>query len=244
MNISRRHDVSSPAQPARIRSGNFRQVMARAGTAQPSTTHPEMKASTSALRTVRRRAVPSTISLVAPPTVDLIGPPCPLSNLRPTYYAALFPSLPTSSTLPHPYSLDEFPSSASSARLARVQRQLHAADLEWRLMRYRIDRHDQDFWARTNTQFLSRRDEFVRTERARAPDAEHRDADVELAPFYKEHLDRTRKDYAKYNRELWAMQASLLWPSLKAATRSWRWRFEVWRAGDAGRDAGARVERA
>ncbi|KAL8284105.1 hypothetical protein RQP46_004854 [Phenoliferia psychrophenolica] len=186
----------------------------------------------------RRRFSPSASpSLLTPPSVDLIGPPCPLSNLRPTYYAALFPSLPTSPTVPHPYSLNEFPASPTSARLARVQRQLHAADLEWRLMRYRIDRHDQDFWSKTNTEFLSKRDSFIVEERTRTGQD-----DVELAPFYKAHLDRTRKDYAKYNSELWSMQASLLWPSLKAATRSWRWRWEVWRAGDEGKEAAARVE--
>ncbi|TKA56137.1 hypothetical protein B0A53_01427 [Rhodotorula sp. CCFEE 5036] len=32
-------------------------------------------------------------ALIIPPSRDLIGPPCPLSNLRPVYYAPLFPSL-------------------------------------------------------------------------------------------------------------------------------------------------------
>ncbi|KAK4705742.1 apoptogenic protein 1, partial [Phenoliferia sp. Uapishka_3] len=188
-------------------------------------------------RTNRTPSTPTGSFTLKAPTVDLIGPPCPLSNLRPTYYAALFPSLTRATTTPHPYSLTEFPTSPQSARLARVQLQLHAADLEWRLMRYRIDRHDQDFWTRTNRLFLEKREEFVTRSRRQSGKTGDVD-DVELAPFYKEHLDRTRSEYAVYNRELWSMQASLLWPSLKAATRSWRWRWELWKAGEAGKDVG------
>ncbi|BGO89347.1 hypothetical protein NBRC10512_001754 [Rhodotorula toruloides] len=142
-------------------------------------------------RRVRRAIDPS--AAILPPSRDLIGPPCPLSNLRPVYYAPLFPSLhspsgwstamtaPSSSSpaipsRPHPYSLAEFPSSASSshsnprqARLHAVARSLHAKDLEWRLTRYRFDSFNQDFWARMNTLFLRARDEYiVRMERERA----------------------------------------------------------------------------
>jgi hypothetical protein len=38
-------------------------------------------------------------ALIIPPSRDLIGPPCPLSNLRPVYYAPLFPSLHSPSGL-------------------------------------------------------------------------------------------------------------------------------------------------
>ncbi|BGO97463.1 hypothetical protein NBRC10513v2_001452 [Rhodotorula toruloides] len=142
-------------------------------------------------RRVRRALDPS--AAILPPSRDLIGPPCPLSNLRPVYYAPLFPSLhspsgwstamtapsSSSSTIPsrpHPYSLAEFPSSAASsqsnprqARLHAVARSLHAKDLEWRLTRYRFDSFNQDFWAQMNTLFLRARDEYIaRMERERA----------------------------------------------------------------------------
>lgn len=211
-----------------------------------SNAHERMKGMSSILAAApRRRFAPSSVSLTTPPTRDLIGPPCPLSNLRPTYYAPLFPSLPATPS-PHPYSLSEFPTtspSLSSLRLARVQRQLHAADLEWRLMRYRLDRHDQQFWAATNALFLTRRYEFVRAQLAargiesagpgEAGEVGEREEDkVDLADFYLDHLNLTRADYARYNKELWKMQAGLLWPSLKAATRRWRWEWELWRAGE------------
>ncbi|KAM0756450.1 hypothetical protein T439DRAFT_30060 [Meredithblackwellia eburnea MCA 4105] len=193
----------------------------------------------------RRRYKNPLQTLSKSPELDLIGPPCPLSNIRPTYYAPLFPSLPTSSSsntsTTHPYSLAEFPISASpaSARLQRVQQQLHAADLEWRLMRYRLDRHDAEFWSRMNTKFLKGRHDFAEKELERiasgepaSRDGHGEEGEIDFAPFYKRHLDATRKEYAKYNRELWSMQASLLWPSLKAATRKWRWKWELWRAGE------------
>ncbi|GAA5912753.1 hypothetical protein JCM5296_006558 [Sporobolomyces johnsonii] len=221
----------------------------------------------SASRTPRRRLRPTPLShdpsLPAPhpPSRDLIGPPCPLSNLRPVYYAPLFPSLhspsswsaspPSSSparTSPHPYSLSEFPSTSLSSsrdpaqqRLQRLKHRLHAQDLEWRLTRYRLDAFNQAFWARMNTAFLVARDEYL--SRASSDDdaggwsdgtgtaARQMTEDVDLAPFYKEHLERTKKEYARYNWELWRMQAGLLWPAVKAAGRRWRWKAAVWRAG-------------
>ncbi|GAA5865833.1 hypothetical protein JCM8547_005727 [Rhodosporidiobolus lusitaniae] len=214
-----------------------------------------------ASKTPRRRLRPSShshdSSAHIPPSRDLIGPPCPLSNLRPVYYAPLFPHLHAAASStplsPHPYSLAEFPSSALSSsrssrkqqRLQRIQRELHAQDLEWRLTRYRLDAFNQDFWARTNTQFLQARDAYIARREAEAalhgPDgAEFPPAtsiaatpteDVDLAPFYAEHLAATKKQYAAYNTQLWKMQAALLWPAVKASMRKWRWKWEVWRAG-------------
>ncbi|GAA6003313.1 hypothetical protein JCM10207_001857 [Rhodosporidiobolus poonsookiae] len=227
-----------------------------------------MKATTAAAqavkatKTLRRRLRPSSQSHdpanVLPPSRDLIGPPCPLSNLRPVYYAPLFPHLHAAASSgalsPHPYSLAEFPTTSSSPasarsqsqkRLQRVQRELHARDLEWRLTRYRLDAFNQDFWARTNTDFLRARDAYIARKEAEAarhgPDgaafppatslAATPTEDVDLAPFYREHLQVTKKQYAAYNTQLWKMQAALLWPAVKAAGRKWRWRWEVWRAG-------------
>lgn len=56
---------------------------------------------------------------------------------------------------------------------------------------------------------------------------------VDLAPFYAQHLAETKRAYADYNKQLWRFQAGLIWPAVRASARSWRWRFEVWRAGGA-----------
>lgn len=196
----------------------------------------------------RHRARPTlNPANTTPPAQDLIGPPCPLSNLRPVYYAPMFPELhspPSFTRNLHPYRLQEFGTSSDAAtldpkqqRLQSIKRQLHAADLEWRLTRYRVDQFNQDFWARTNTDFLKARDAYV----ARLPprtDTEKGEAridrsptDVDLAPFYAEHLASTKKLYAAYNAQLWKMQAALLWPAINASVRRWKWRWEVWKAG-------------
>lgn len=195
----------------------------------------------SAARAVpRRRTRPSSTALHTslPPSVDWIGPPCPLSNLRPVYYAPLFPSLHSAPSIQknqHPYSPQEFASSSSALdttqqRLQQLKRKLHAQDLEWRLTRYRFDQFNQHFWSKTNTSFLLARDAYV----ARlSPSSSSTGAisDVDLAPFYAEHLRETKKVYAEYNAQLWKAQAGLLWPALKAVARGWKWRWEVWKAG-------------
>ncbi|GAA6000848.1 uncharacterized protein JCM10292_006457 [Rhodotorula paludigena] len=227
-------------------------------------------------KTPRRRLRPSARShdastTLLPPSRDLIGPPCPLSNLRPVYYAPLFPSLhspppafapspsASSTTSPHPYSLSEFPTprlapTARQASLQALQLRLAQRDLAWRLHRYRLDAFNQDFWARTNARFLRARDAFLaRSDAAHAAREEGRlggeegafppgasravgaglgeTEDVDLAPFYAQHLEATKADYARYNAALWRMQAGLVWPAIKASARKWRWKFAVWRAG-------------
>lgn len=201
-----------------------------------------------AVRAPRRRHRSRSHLGATPPSQDLIGPPCPLSNLRPVYYAPMFPELHSPPSLArnlHPYRLQEFGTSNESAtldprqqRLQALKRQFHAADLEWRLTRYRVDQFNQDFWARTNTEFLNARNAYVaQLPRHGSPDNNEAGqiasapTDVDLAPFYAQHLASTKKLYAAYNAQLWKMQAALLWPAISASIRRWKWRWEVWKAG-------------
>ncbi|GAA5877389.1 hypothetical protein JCM16303_003313 [Sporobolomyces ruberrimus] len=211
-------------------------------------------------RRVRSPNVPSNI----PPARDLIGPPCPLSNLRPVYYSPLFPSLHNPSTWstsfeeassstgtnpsssppsnPHPYSLSEFPSSSLSLspkqqKLSRLKQKLHSEDLEYRLARYRFDNFNQDFWVRMNTLFLESRDRYVSTNPVATDQVggsavtQGSGEDVDLAPFYAEHLARTKKVYQEYNTKLWRMQAKLIGLAMRDVIRRMRWNWAVWRAG-------------
>ncbi|GAA6013103.1 hypothetical protein JCM11491_005183 [Sporobolomyces phaffii] len=217
-------------------------------------------------KTPRRRVRTSHLASNVPPSRDLIGPPCPLSNLRPVYYAPLFPSLhnpstwstsfgspssassatgPSSSSAPnnpHPYSLSEFPSTALAPsprqhQLSRLKQRLHSADLEYRLARYRFDHFNQDFWVRMNTEFLASRDRYVALNPPRAPGGREGSAasasgeDVDLAPFYAEHLARTKKAYQAYNTKLWRMQAKLIGLAMRDVLRRTRWSWAVWWAG-------------
>lgn len=212
-------------------------------------------------KTPRRRVRPSSYSNI-PPARDLIGPPCPLSNLRPVYYAPLFPSLHNPSTWassfdpdsppspitsnPHPYSLSEFPSSSLSLspkqqRLSRLKQKLHSEDLEYRLARYRFDNFNQDFWVRMNTQFLQSRDIYVASNPSISTTpgeaGSGKGEDVDLAPFYAEHLARTKRVYQEYNTKLWRMQAKLIGLAVRDMMRRARWNWAVWFATGSIRDS-------
>ncbi|GAA5932603.1 uncharacterized protein JCM15063_002152 [Sporobolomyces koalae] len=207
-------------------------------------------------KTPRRRVRTPTVQSNLPPARDLIGPPCPLSNLRPVYYAPLFPSLHNPSTWstsfqagdtsdsaspppnPHPYSLSEFPSSSLSRapkqqKLSRLKQKLHSEDLEYRLARYRFDSFNQDFWVRINTQFLQSRDRYVAANPVTSGGggASGMGEDVDLAPFYAEHLARTKRMYQQYNTKLWRMQAKLIGLAVRDVFRRMRWNWAVWWAG-------------
>lgn len=216
-------------------------------------------------KTPRRRVRSPPVLSNLPPSRDLIGPPCPLSNLRPVYYAPLFPSLHNPSTWstsfasstpaadastarpanPHPYSLSEFPSSSLSRspkqqRLFQLKQKLHSQDLEYRLARYRFDNFNQDFWVRMNTQFLESRDRYVAsnpTTTSTNPDGVAgtvglgNTEDVDLAPFYAQHLARTKKAYQEYNTKLWRMQAKLIGLAIRDVFRRARWNCAIWWAG-------------
>lgn len=180
---------------------------------------------------------------MAGPPADILIRVRQLSNLRPVYYAPLFPDLhrsPSRPTTTHPYSLAEFPSSSSpttSARasLATFKQRLHAEDLAWRLHQYRVDSFNQAFWVRTNTQFLRAKEAWVNQHAAQQwAETQRGEDELDLSPFYKKHLERTKREYAEYNAQLWRLQAGLAWPAAKAAVRTWRWKWALWRAGGEG----------
>lgn len=174
------------------------------------------------------------------PTQDLVGPPCPLSNLRPVYYAPLFPTLAegaarSTSSRPHPYSLSEFPTldHPKKRKLAALQKELNAQDLEWRLARTRHDAFNQDFWTRMNADFLRGREAYIRDAKmAGLFSSSGRGDAIDLSPFYRAHLKETKQRYARYNRALWKGQIALLWPAVKAEIRKFRWKWALWRAGE------------
>ncbi|KIY43429.1 hypothetical protein FISHEDRAFT_67937 [Fistulina hepatica ATCC 64428] len=75
---------------------------------------------------------------------DLIGPPDPISNLRPIIYED-DASAPQPAHTPHPYSLHEFHEPPETP--------FTAADLQWRLARRELDDFCQDFWFDSNLRF-------------------------------------------------------------------------------------------
>lgn len=165
------------------------------------------------------------------PPHDLIGPSDPISNLRPQFYAPLFPELHQTSipspTL-HPYSLAEFPllhkhTDPTQNLLQEYQQLLHRQDIEYRLQRYRLDNFNQTFWSNTNTSFLLAREEYLRSHPS------PQDLEIDLSPFYAQHLKQTKFLYQQYNSQLWGLTAKSLWPAFKAALRPYRWAYKKWR---------------
>lgn len=129
--------------------------------------------------------------------------------------------------------------SPKQQRLSRLKQKLHSEDLEYRLARYRFDNFNQDFWVRMNTQFLESRNRYVASlvearggARGSIDQAvEAGTEEVDLAPFYAQHLARTKRVYAEYNTKLWRMQAKLIGLAFKDAVRRTRWTLAVWWAG-------------
>jgi hypothetical protein len=112
--------------------------------------------------------------------VDLVGPPDPLSNIRPMFYAPIASSSSSSSIratqpLPHPYSLDEFSQTkrgggrsgkgASSSRMGlgffkgyrdyvdRVSQRVEEEEMKLRVSKMSTDTITQRFWKDNNLRF-------------------------------------------------------------------------------------------
>jgi len=78
-------------------------------------------------------------SKAGPPAFgDLVGPPHPMSNLRPIIYAQ-----PTGTSTEHPYSLGEFTG------------QVKDVDFQFRLARERQDAMNHTFWTGSNARFFA-----------------------------------------------------------------------------------------
>jgi hypothetical protein len=67
------------------------------------------------------------------PTANYVGPPDPLSNIRPVLYNDL--SSTTAESLQHPYSLDEFRNDSEDT-----------LEYQWKLQRQQLDAFNDAFW--------------------------------------------------------------------------------------------------
>lgn len=110
----------------------------------------------------------------------MVGPPDPVSNLRPIRYGSAFEEVTSPSTSPpsaatslsHPYSLQEFTSSGSSfpgssragsgpsLYFERLLARLEEAELAHKLRMARADSFNQRFWQENNARFIHALSEF------------------------------------------------------------------------------------
>ncbi|EPQ30450.1 uncharacterized protein PFL1_01976 [Pseudozyma flocculosa PF-1] len=127
------------------------------------------------------RAARRSSRFSARPGADLVGPPDPLSNLRPVKYGSAFDEAPSSvgasasavtMSITHPYSLSEFNPAASSFAAAaarprghslyfeRLLERLEEAELAHKLRSARADNFNQRFWQDNNARFIQALHEF------------------------------------------------------------------------------------
>ncbi|KAI0705813.1 hypothetical protein BC835DRAFT_1403653 [Cytidiella melzeri] len=100
---------------------------------------------------------------------DLVGPPDPISNLRPVVYDDAPPLPPTE--VRHPYSLREFRGDTR--------------EYQWKIQRQELDAFNHAFWTDSNTRFTAAKQAFLSSlpESCTEEDKEHA-----LSDFYKSWL--------------------------------------------------------
>ena len=162
-----------------------------------------------------------------------VGPPDPVSNLRPVVYSE--PQVRPKSAL-HPYSLEEFTARAqtqrgrSSSALVRyadhLLGQLEAVSMHARLQSMWLDQFNQRFWFDNNVRFTRALEEY------KAHVAPQGDATLELlAPFYREWLVVNAKRLRHYNHTLWVATYKTIGAQLRLALLQGYTRVVVWFAG-------------
>lgn len=181
-----------------------------------------------------------------------MGPPDPLTNLRPVAYATPFaaPANKLQTRKLHPYSLEEFSNTNVDTLLSRGKREkalqrlealrqrFEAQDLAWRLQRRRLDLISHKHWARSNTLFRQQKQaaEELATERAALAGIQGGSSQVRLDPtvmdeFHRQWVDTRANDHAKYHKEWIKGVLGQIRPGMWAQYRLWRWRLELWRCG-------------
>ncbi|TFY78342.1 hypothetical protein EWM64_g5666 [Hericium alpestre] len=118
-----------------------------------------------------------------PRACNRIGPPDPISNLRPILYDDPLP--PHAEDLRHPYSLSEF-------------RGGDTVEYQWKLQRQQLDAWNHAFWTNSNTRFEAAKDAVLSSiPETATPDARER----ALADFYKHWVIQESSRQEAYNRE-------------------------------------------
>ncbi|WFD20438.1 hypothetical protein MCAP1_002682 [Malassezia caprae] len=159
-----------------------------------------------------------------------VGPPDPVSNLRPVVYS----EPQARPTALHPYSLEEFtaPARAEPASNALVRYadhllgQLEAVKMHARLQSMWLDQFNQRFWFDNNVRFTRALEEYT------AQVAPQGDATLELlAPFYREWHFVNAARLRHYNRTLWVATYKTIGAQLRLALLQGYTRVVVWIAG-------------
>ncbi|KAJ3779260.1 hypothetical protein FB446DRAFT_613250, partial [Lentinula raphanica] len=106
----------------------------------------------------------------------LVGPPDPISHLRPIIYDDVTP-LSSPAVINHPYSLHEFDPEPA--------RNSNAYEMQWKLQRQQLDDFSQNFWLDSNTRFESAKEAVLTSLPATFTPLDKENA---LSEFYKQWL--------------------------------------------------------
>ncbi|KAF9075249.1 hypothetical protein BDP27DRAFT_1380854 [Rhodocollybia butyracea] len=120
----------------------------------------------------------------------LVGPPDPVSHLRPVIYDDATPP-PPPAFLNHPYSLQEFN--------AESTKNINTYEMQWKLQRQQLDDLSQNFWLDSNTRFEAAKAAVLDSLPASATPLNKEDA---LSEFYKQWLLQENKRVDEY-ANLW-----------------------------------------
>ncbi|THH17814.1 hypothetical protein EW146_g3081 [Bondarzewia mesenterica] len=122
------------------------------------------------------------------PLRNRIGPPDPISNLRPILYDDPPPTTPPAEPR-HPYSLSEFRGDVR--------------EYQWKLQRQQLDEYNHAFWTDSNARFESAKAAVLSSLPPSCTLAQH---DLALSDFYKHWVQQESKRQEEYTRE-WRLRS-------------------------------------
>ncbi|KAK7014838.1 hypothetical protein R3P38DRAFT_1414061 [Favolaschia claudopus] len=146
------------------------------------------------------------------PICDRVGPPHPISNMRPMIYDENNSDTPApTSSVNHPYSLHEFDPEPTSPY-----------KLQWKLQRQQLDEFHHSFWLESNTRFERGKEEAL----ARLPAASTAlDKERALSEFYRQWLEREHPHTDAYTDEWRQRNAASLILAARVAYSKFSLRF-------------------
>ncbi|KAI1795840.1 hypothetical protein LXA43DRAFT_989715 [Ganoderma leucocontextum] len=112
----------------------------------------------------------------------LVGPPDPVSHLRPVIYDDAPPPPPETR---HPYSLKEFTGDTR--------------EYQWKMQRQELDAFNHQFWKESNTRFYGAKEAVLRS---LPEETTPEQREVALSEFYRRWVAQERKRLDEYGEEM------------------------------------------
>ncbi|CCA70977.1 hypothetical protein PIIN_04910 [Serendipita indica DSM 11827] len=163
----------------------------------------------SKLKTIRRLHT----SLITRNT--LVGPPHPVSNLRPVLYNGL---------------PDQTQTNNYSPRELRSHVPVDGTKFQLELSMQRIDKFNHEFWADSNKRFYETKDAFLRARQprldlAKTPEERSQMEEEHLAEFYRFWVLSERDTQRQYTSEWLRAQYGSIWTAARFVWQGWMQRL-------------------